>query len=141
VKEILAMKGDIERGKTVAARCTMCHAVEGVGVNFGPSLRGWIANQGEEMFLRAVTDPSEQIAHGYSASTVRLKGGGEIQGIVLSPKDPVIVLSQGGLVQTIPAAKVAKVDPLKRSLMLSADQLGCTAQDLADLTAYVKTLK
>jgi len=28
----------------------------------------------------------------------------------------------------------------RRSLMLSADQLGLTAQDIADLAAYLKTL-
>jgi len=35
---------------------------------------------------------------------------------------------------------VQKIEPLKRSLMLSADQLGLTVQDIADLTAYVETL-
>jgi putative membrane-bound dehydrogenase-like protein len=141
LKELLAMKGDAAKGKTVAARCVMCHEVDGQGVNYGPSFRGWIKNQGEEKFLRAVVTPSAEIAHGYSGSIVRLKGGGEVHGLVLSSKNPLIVQSQGGLVQIIPANKVQKVEPLKRSLMLSADQLGLTAQDLADLTAYVKTLK
>jgi putative heme-binding domain-containing protein len=104
-------------------------------------LQGWIANQGEENFLRLVINPSEQISQGYNGSTVRLKDGGEVQGLVLSAKNPVIVQSQGGLVQMIPAGKVEKVEDLKHSLMLSADQSGLNAQDLADLTAYLKTLK
>lgn len=104
-------------------------------------MQGWIANQGEENFLRSVINPSEQISQGYNGSTVRLKDGGEVQGLVLSAKNPVIVQSQGGLVQMIPAGKVEKVEDLKHSLMLSADQLGLNAQDLADLTAYLKTLK
>ena len=71
---------------------------------------------------------------------MHLKGGGEVHGLALSQKDPVILQSQGGLVQMIPAKKVQKIEPLKRSLMLSADQLGLTAQDIVDLTAYVETL-
>ena len=49
--------------------------------------------------------------------------------------------SQGGVVQMIPARKVGKVEALNRSLMLSADQLGLGAQEVADLTAYARTLK
>jgi putative heme-binding domain-containing protein len=138
VAEILALNGDAERGKLAAARCIMCHRIDDQGVNFGPSLQGWIANQGEEMFVKSVVTPSGQIALGYSGSTVRLKDGSRIDGLVLSPKDPVIVQSQGGLVQIIPVAKVATVEPLEKSLMPSADQLGMTAQEIADLCAYLK---
>ena len=140
ITEILSMKGDAAQGKTVAARCVICHQVEGLGVNYGPALAGWIANQGKEKFVQSVVNPSSEIAHGYSGSIVHLKGGGEVHGLALSQKDPVILQSQGGLVQMIPAKKVQKIEPLKRSLMLSADQLGLTAQDIVDLTAYVETL-
>ena len=135
------MEGNIARGKTTAARCIMCHQIEGQGVNFGPDLKGWIERQGKEMFLRSVVNPSEQIAQGYTGSSIKLKEGGEVQGLVLSKSNPVIVQSQGGLVQMIPADKVEKVSNMKHSLMLSADQLGLSAQDLADLTSYLETLK
>ena len=69
-----------------------------------------------------------------------MKDGKEIHGLTLSSKDPLIVQSQGGIVQVIPSGKIEKVEPLKRSLMLSADQLGLSAQDVADILAYVKTL-
>ena len=141
LKDLMKLKGDIARGKTMAARCIMCHQIEGQGVNFGPDLKGWIERQGKEMFLRSVVNPSEQIAQGYTGSSVKLKEGGEVQGLVLSKSNPVIVQSQGGLVQMIPADKVEKVSNMAHSLMLSADQLGLSAQDLADLTSYLETLK
>jgi len=34
-----------------------------------------------------------------------------------------------------------KIEPLRRSLMLSAEQMGLNAQLLADLTAYFKDYK
>ena len=73
--------------------------------------------------------------------SVDLRSGGEVQGLVLSKSNPVIVQFQGGLVQMIPANKVEKGSNMKHSLMLSVDQLGLSAQDLADLTSYLETLK
>ena len=49
-----------------------------------------------------------------------------------------IVQSAGGLTQMIPRSKVKSRQGLNRSLMLSADQLGLSAQDLADIAAYLR---
>ena len=138
---ILALKGDATRGKAAALRCVMCHRVEGQGVDYGPSLMGWISNQGEERFVQAVLDPSAEIALGYPGNRIRLKGGKEIHGLTLSTKNPLIVQSQGGIVQVISSSRLEAIEPLGRSLMLSADQLGLSAQNVADLVAYFKALK
>ncbi len=53
--------------------------------------------------------------------------------------DPLIVQSTGGATQMIPAAKVQSRRALGRSLMLSAEQLGLSAQDVANVVAYLKT--
>ena len=138
---ILALEGNASLGRTTALRCVMCHRIEGQGVDYGPSLTGWISNQGAERFVQAVLNPSAEIALGYPGSRVRLKGGKEIHGLTLGSKNPLIVQSQGGMVQVIPSGRIETVEPLGRSLMLSADQLGLSAQDVADLLAYARTLK
>ena len=138
---ILALEGNASSGRTTALRCVMCHRIEGQGVDYGPSLTGWISNQGAERFVQAVLNPSAEIALGYPGSRVRLKGGKEIHGLTLGSKNPLIVQSQGGMVQVIPSGRIETVEPLGRSLMLSADQLGLSAQDVADLLAYARTLK
>ena len=91
--------------------------------------------------MQAVLDPSAEIALGYPGNRIRLKGGKEIHGLTLSTKNPLIVQSQGGIVQVISSSRLEAIEPLGRSLMLSADQLGLSAQDVADLLAYFKTLK
>ena len=141
VADILALKGDSKEGKITAARCVMCHRLEGLGVDYGPSLKGWIQNQGDEKFVQSVVNPSAEIAHGYPGSRVQLKDGNEIHGLTLSAKNPLIVQSQGGIVQVIPSGMIESVEPLGRSLMLSADQLGMSAQDVVDVLAYMKSLK
>ena len=49
-----------------------------------------------------------------------------------------IVQSTGGVVQMIPFSLISERKRLGRSLMLSADQLGLTAQQVADIAAYLK---
>ncbi|MEO6244743.1 MAG: hypothetical protein ABIQ12_04840, partial [Opitutaceae bacterium] len=139
--EIAKLAGDSARGKIQSARCIMCHRLEGTGVAFGPDLTGWVKDQGVEAFITSVIYPSQEIAHGYEFTRVDLKDGGQIDGIAHSLADPVMIESMGGVSQLIPRDRI-KTLRLNRfkSLMLSADQLGLTAQDLSDLAAYLKTL-
>lgn len=44
----------------------------------------------------------------------------------------------GGLTQTVPKAKIKTKKSLGRSLMMSATQLGLTAQECADLAAFLR---
>ena len=46
--------------------------------------------------------------------------------------------SMGGVTQIIPADRVASRRRLPGSLMMSAAQLGLTAQDVADLVAFLR---
>ena len=84
--------------------------------------------------------PSASIALGYSGASVTLKSGDVVEGIVLSQQDPLVIMSTGGLVQYIPAARIKKTAKMgNKSLMLPPETLGLTAQDLADLAAYLET--
>jgi hypothetical protein len=48
------------------------------------------------------------------------------------------VQSTGGVIQMIPRPLVKERKRLGRSLMLSADQLGLTAQQIADIVSYLR---
>jgi putative heme-binding domain-containing protein len=96
--------------------------------------------QPTEVVIQAVTQPSADIAHGFDGTIVTLKDGTVIHGKLVSSSDPLVVQSMGGFTQLIPADRVEKRGQLRRSLMLSAEQLGFDAQAVADLVAYLKTL-
>jgi putative heme-binding domain-containing protein len=134
----MKLNGDPHLGKTTIMRCAMCHEVDGVGVNFGPRLEGWAAKQSKSAVIHAIINPSQGIAHGFGGTEYELKDGNIIHGITEAYGDPAIVLSQGGLSQLIPRSKVKSSKRMKRSLMLSAEQLGLTAQDVADVVAFMK---
>ncbi len=96
-QELVKMNGDAVAGKVQAMRCVMCHKIDDVGVEYGPDLKDWVANQGKIAFFDAVTNPSAGIAHGYEGYAVNLKDGTLIEGLVFSKLDPVVVVSTGGL--------------------------------------------
>ena len=90
------------------------------------------------MVITAIVNPSNDIAHGYDGTELTLNDGTKVHGMILSGGNPVIVQSAGGLTQMIPAPLIKERKRLGRSLMLSADQLGLSAQQVADIAAYLK---
>lgn len=139
-QELAKETGDPSVGKMHAARCVMCHQIDGAGVEYGPDLRDWVANQGREAFFEAVINPSSGLAHGYQGFAINLKDGTVVEGLVFSKLDPVVVVSTGGLEQLIPKDRIKNMKRMwNKSLMLSADQLGFTAEQLVDLAAFMET--
>jgi putative membrane-bound dehydrogenase-like protein len=138
VEAVLALEGNAERGKTTAARCIMCHEVGGMGVQFGPALDGWGKTQTAEVIARSIVDPSADIAHGFDGTELKTKDGKTVHGLLIQDGNPSIMVSMGGVTQIIPKGKIEKQHKMGRSVMLSAAQLGLTAQDVADLVAYLR---
>ncbi len=138
VVNVLKLRGDARRGASAAAACQMCHRIGGNGADYGPDLTGFASRQTREVVVTAIVNPSSDIAHGYDGAEIVLTDGRRIHGLVLSGGNPLIVQSTGGATQMIPAALVKERRRLGRSLMLSADQLGLTAQQVADIAAYLR---
>jgi len=140
VEQIAALKGDAARGKVAAAVCLGCHRLGDQGVDYGPDLTTYAKQQSVETVVLGIARPSAEISHGFEGVRLTTTDGVVVHGIVLSDADPVMIKCLGGVVQTIPKAKVKAVAPLKRSLMLYPSQMGLTDQTVADLVAYLRTL-
>jgi len=138
VADIARLRGDAKRGAVAAGACLMCHRVKEKGVDYAPALDGFASRQTREVVITAIVNPSNDIAHGYEGAEITLTDGRKIHGLVLSGGNPLIVQSTGGVTQMIPAAQVKERKRLDRSLMLSADQLGLTAQQVADIATYLR---
>jgi putative heme-binding domain-containing protein len=139
IDEIVRLTGDAARGKNAATRCLMCHAVGGTGADLGPALDGWGRGKSAEVIATALVRPNAEIAHGYDGTELRTKDGLTIQGVLIKQGDPLMMRSMGGVTQIIPADRVASRRRIKGSLMMSAAQQGLTAQDVADLVAFLRT--
>ena len=139
VAEVLALKGDAARGKISGGRCVLCHQIDGAGSDYGPALKGFASRQAPEVVVRAIVEPSFDISHGFEGSVLTLKDGKTIHGRVIADGATVVVSSTGGVTQHVPKREIATKKPLGQSLMLSADQLGLAAQDVADILEWMKT--
>ena len=141
-QDVLAKTGDVAKGAALAQSCIMCHQLNGNGPAYGPELKGWASRQSREALVRSIVNPSADIALGYEGTTVKLKGSGSIDGRLLSNGDPLVITSTGGLTQLVPKSQVTgRQVKMDRSLMLSSQQLGLGAQDVADIAAYLATYK
>jgi putative membrane-bound dehydrogenase-like protein len=134
--EALKLTGNAATGQQKIAVCFTCHVIGKTGADFGPDLTYFGKTQPKDVVIEAIINPSKDISHGYDAQTVVTEAG-NIDGVVLSSADPVIVKSMGGIVQTIPKNKVKEIKKLGRSLMFTADMMGLDHQALADIAAYL----
>jgi putative membrane-bound dehydrogenase-like protein len=139
VADVMALKGDAARGKVSAARCIMCHKIGDGGPDYGPELKGFGSRQPADVVARGIIDPSFDISHGFEGSAIRLKDGKWIDGRIIADGDPVVIRSTGGVTQKVPAQLIVERKKMDRSLMLGADQLGMSAQDVADVVEWLKT--
>jgi putative heme-binding domain-containing protein len=119
----------------------MCHQLNGNGPAYGPELRGWASRQSREALVRAIVNPSADIALGYEGTTLKLKAGGRIDGRLQSNNDPVVITSTGGVTQLVPKDRISGQSKMTRSLMMSGQLLGLNAQEVADVAAYLATYK
>jgi putative membrane-bound dehydrogenase-like protein len=138
VQEVLALEGDVERGKVAIGRCYMCHQVNGTGVDFGPALDQWGQGQSLEAIATAIIHPNAGIAHGFEATEIVTKKGHTIQGFSMFAGGSHVLKVMGGGEVTVSRKDIGSVETLDRSLMLSAGQLGLQPQEVADIVAFLK---
>ena len=88
--------------------------------------------------LEALIEPSKTIAHGFDGVEVKTKDGITIHGIKGANGKVVSYRVTGGAEVKLLKKDIVSEKPLGRSLMLSAAQLGCSEQDVADIIAYLR---
>jgi putative heme-binding domain-containing protein len=138
VDEVVRLQGDAARGRDTASRCLVCHTIAGAGAEFGPALDGWGRGKSDEVIALALVQPGAEVAQGYDGMEIKTKDGVTIEGLLITDADPLMMRSMGGVTQRIPADRVASRRRLLDSMMMSATQLGLTAQDVADIVAFLR---
>ena len=141
LEEVLKLQGNAKNGAQLVTRCVMCHQVNGQGVEFGPNLEGWGRSQPGDIIAQALIEPSKDIAHGYEGQEIVTKDGVTIHGMILTEGGIMIIRSMGGQNQYVAKSRVQSRRKLNQSMMLSASQLGLTAQEVADIVAYLRSGK
>jgi putative membrane-bound dehydrogenase-like protein len=142
--DLMKLKGDAVKGQQMfmQAGCVACHQVKGQFINFGPDLSQIGNKLSPDGLFSAVLYPSAAIEHSFNGVTVTTKTKQQIIGYVISETaDELTLKIAGGAAQPVKKASIASREELKDSLMPPGLAAAIGPQGLADLVAWLQTLK
>ncbi|MEZ6069696.1 MAG: c-type cytochrome [Pirellulales bacterium] len=147
VDTVLALDGDAERGRRIfnsgsAARCRDCHRIGDRGEHLGPDLDAIGTKYERAALLETILDPSKAIAPEFTPYVVETDSGHVYLGLVTSRSDQeVTLLDSEQKTRTIPTEEITAIEPQTKSLMPDLVLRDVSAQDAADLLAFLLTLR
>ncbi|MCI0746277.1 MAG: HEAT repeat domain-containing protein [Verrucomicrobia subdivision 3 bacterium] len=138
--------GDHRRGQLIfngtRAACATCHAIGYLGGQLGPDLTRIGSVRTERDLLESLIYPSASFARAYEPMIVETRDGDEHSGIIKRETAETIQLITGpGAEQTVARSDVAAMRPGTLSVMPEGLEQQLTRQELADLVAFLKSLK
>jgi putative heme-binding domain-containing protein len=142
--ELMKLKGDAAKGQAMftQAGCVACHRVKGQFIDFGPDLTQIGAKLSQDGLFTAILYPSAAIEHSFVGQNVTTKEGQIVVGYIVSETDAELTLRMaGGASTTVKKASIVKKEELKDSLMPPGLAATIGPQGLADLVAWLQTLK
>jgi len=142
--DLMKLKGDASKGQQMfmQAGCVACHQVKGQFINFGPDLSQIGNKLSKDGLFTAVLYPSAAVEHSFGGLTVTTKENQQVLGYIVSETDAELTLKMaGGATQAIKKTNIAKKEEMKDSLMPPGLAAAIGPQGLADLVAWLMTLK
>ncbi len=138
----LALAGQPEKGRRVFTKtCATCHRASGLGVEVGPDLATVTGRSPEDLLLHII-DPNREVALNYVNYNVATVDGRTISGIIVAESARALTLKRAeGVTDVVPRAQIEEVTSTGLSLMPEGLEKGLTPQDLADLIAFVKSVR
>ncbi len=143
IADLLKLTGNPAKGVALFEQnCSTCHQVNGKGIDYGPKLSQIGAKLPPEGQYLAILHPSAGISYGYEGWEFKLKNGDKITGLIASQTEMELVLKMpGGTLRTVRQADITSRTELADSMMPTGFHQAMTEQELADLVAYLMTLK
>ena len=146
-EQILALAGDPARGKQVffqteGVSCKNCHRVEQDGKQIGPELTAIGKKLAPAQILESILEPSKLIDPKYVTYLAETDEGHVVTGLLVHKDDNEVVLRDAqDKISRIPADSIEQLVPQRESLMPDLLVRDMTAQQVADLLAYLSSLK
>ncbi|MEX2142784.1 MAG: PVC-type heme-binding CxxCH protein [Pirellulales bacterium] len=146
-EELLRLTGRADRGRRIfhnstAAQCKTCHTTDGKGGLLGPDLSAIGKKYERATLLETILEPSRAIAPEYVTYLVETEDGRVFMGVLQSKDDQAVILKDAlSKSIRIPQDNIASITEQRISLMPELVLKDVTAQDAADLLAYMMTLQ
>jgi putative heme-binding domain-containing protein len=136
-----------ERGRSLFVdrnrlQCLQCHQLGKEGFELGPRLDGVGSRLTANQIFEALHDPNRQISPSYQTHALLHTDGSILQGLIRSRDgDRITLATAKGTLETWDARELSEIKELPNSLMPSGLTLQMTGQEVADLVAYLASLK
>ena len=144
---ILLLDGSVSQGRWIffeaaGVTCRNCHQIEGKGTQLGADLSHIGKKYTPAELLESILEPSKTIDPKYVSYLVETEDGRAFTGLVVQEDaDTIVVKSGENKLNYVPMNEVERKIPLQKSLMPELLVRDMTAQDLADLIAFLSSLK
>jgi putative heme-binding domain-containing protein len=122
--------------------CLACHQVGAVGRALGPDLSRIGAIRTERELIESILFPSNTIARDYELHAVVTSDGRNHLGLIKSRgADGLVLMDAAGQLLTLPTTTVVSETQLETSLMPGGLDAAFTPAELADLVAWLRSLR
>lgn len=144
--DVAGLVGSPARGRdlffsTTRLQCGTCHRVGREGGRIGPDLSGVGRRLPPSQLFEAIAEPDRQIAQEYATHLILRLDGTVVRGLLEEESpDTLRLRTATGELVTIPLAEVDEHTTESQSLMPSGLAAQLTAEEMADLLAWLATL-
>lgn len=144
---ILALEGDAAAGRrlffdTSGVLCKTCHKLEGQGTDVGPDLAQIGKKYDRARILDNILNPSREIDPKFVVYLAATTDGRAFTGLLVENTDGVVALKDNqGKITQLKAEEIEVLAPQQQSLMPELLLRDMTAQQVADLLAYLSSLQ
>lgn len=140
-----AAKGEklfFDQSGALGGICATCHAVRGKGGQIGPDLSAIAANYRRADLLTSIHEPSKTIALGFEQVTATTTSGDVFLGALRQESaDAMTIVGADAQPHVVKKSDVKKLEHVPTSLMPPGLTLALKPEDVADLLAFLETLK
>ncbi|HVJ82105.1 MAG TPA: c-type cytochrome, partial [Planctomycetia bacterium] len=124
------------------ANCSGCHRAEGVGGRLGPELAKIGGSRGVPDLVEAIVQPSATIVRGFEPVQFELASGETFSGVVLKETAGELRVGMADRRERRLARRaIRRMKPATVSIMPAGYDKILTVGEIADLAAYLKSLK
>jgi putative heme-binding domain-containing protein len=140
-QHVAKLPGDIARGKEVfRKRCATCHRLENEGYAVGPDLLA-LTNKTPESLLIAVLDPNRAVEEKFLDYIAITNDGRQFNGVLQDETGASLTLAAAdGKTQVLLRKDLETLVATGKSLMPEGMEMDVTAEELADVIAYVRSV-
>lgn len=126
---------------TTRTMCAACHSVQPGESRFGPSLADLGAAAQPQYLIESILEPGKVIKTGYQVETVETKDERSFSGLVEASGKSLVIRTLGVAPVTVPLTEVKLRVTSQLSPMPEGLEAAMTVAELADVTAYLLSLK